>query len=1238
VVHVTGTLEGPSTAGQGFISGQVSVNNGGKLAASSGATLTLRGGLGLASDTSSTFTLSGTPNGATGSPLIATGSGGATSLSVTATHTINLAAASTINVPNGMPYALYELYSYFGSPPSITSAISPFTGVFAPGTAPAGFNLGLFEGTSAATGAAATIVNNQVDAAVGAKPFVYLKSSDGSGSTSFNVAGNWSNGAAPSLANNYIVSVGLRSPTGNTSATFAGNSLTLGAGSSLGIKTTGDGTTTTVPTLVLNGGIVTNSQGSDGANYTDVLGGTNIFLTSTSVFDTLSGGVGTRNLTVAAPISGPGGLIINPTLVSVSTVTLTRANTYTGVTTVDAGTFQLGPGGSLASTAVLTLGSGTTSASFVLGDPTTTVNQTLASLTTVGSGSANSVVGGSNKISTLTINNSGPDTFSGLLGGTGTNQNNLALVMSGSGTLTLAGANTYTGGTIINGAGTLKLANSGPGSLGADTGPLTMTSGFFDMNGRDSVVVGNFTGSGGTVLDNNIGGSILTIGSGNATGGNFAGVIANNNQAGAGGVSVTKTGSGTITLSGLNSYTGTTGVNGGTLALAVPGGLGNTAIFVSATASLSVRPGGGAISAGSTSIQSAGATITLNPGGGAVNGGTFDMLDGAIGSFRLNQGANVPIGLTLGTSGPLNPPVLAFEIGDNGTTTSADQLFVTNGVSVGTGTGALISITGIGTNPLHTGIYPLITAGSFANADRFSLATPAIAVGNNQYNLSLSNTGTVENLIVSFGGPVATYWSGAQNASWNALTPGGGTNWLDGPAGMDAFALPSSGTNVFFTANNATHLATTLGADFTINSLTFTGTGTSATSPVSISGNTLTINASAANGNSAGSGIVVQSGSGAHSIASNITLSASQIWTNNSTNPLTVSGSIGDGGHNFGLTIGGSGSIVLSGNNSFGGTTVSNGALVTTATGTIGSGPLTINADLTPSTVTLGHSQTIGTLSGAVSNGGTARINLAGGVTLIVNQSADAAFPGTISLGTGAWFVKAGGSTLEIGRVPTLAANSSISVAEGTLRFAAGAGTPSIASGVTATISGAATLELAGTVSSLGAAVASERVHIANDSTAAAGLLVTGANQQVGAIDGAGRTQVNAGSDLTANHIVQAALIIGGDATHPALVTIAASDANGGPLDTPLGGPLASSSAVAAAGSAMILASFDSGTISASMRNVPLGLSSSASQAGSAIHAGGETEVPEPSTLLLLAIGVAVSFSIRVRRRARGLR
>ena len=75
----------------------------------------------------------------------------------------------------------------------------------------------------------------------------------------------------------------------------------------------------------------------------------------------------------------------------------------------------------------------------------------------------------------------------------------------------------------------------------------------------------------------------------------------------------------------------------------------------------------------------------------------------------------------------------------------------------------------------------------------------------------------------------------------------------------------------------------------------------------------------------------------------------------------------------------------------------------------------------------------------------------------------------------------------------------------------------------------------------------SNRVNITNNSRAAAGILVSGTHQQVGNIDGSGTTQVNAGSDLTANHIIQSALVIGGTAGSHGLVTIAASDISGNP-------------------------------------------------------------------------------------------
>ena len=87
------------------------------------------------------------------------------------------------------------------------------------------------------------------------------------------------------------------------------------------------------------------------------------------------------------------------------------------------------------------------------------------------------------------------------------------------------------------------------------------------------------------------------------------------------------------------------------------------------------------------------------------------------------------------------------------------------------------------------------------------------------------------------------------------------------------------------------------------------------------------------------------------------------------------------------------------------------------------------------------------------------------------------------------------------------------------------------------------TLELAGSVAELTAGV-----NIMNSSTATAGIIVSGSNQVVGAISGSGNVVVGDGSDLTANSIQQNSLVIGGTASSPAMVTIAASDSSGNPL------------------------------------------------------------------------------------------
>ena len=85
------------------------------------------------------------------------------------------------------------------------------------------------------------------------------------------------------------------------------------------------------------------------------------------------------------------------------------------------------------------------------------LSQTVARVFTSGTGTGNRIVGGSDQTSTLTVDASDAtlpwfkwDEYDGILGGEGTNQNNLRLAETG-GVLMLTGDNTYTGGTYVSG-------------------------------------------------------------------------------------------------------------------------------------------------------------------------------------------------------------------------------------------------------------------------------------------------------------------------------------------------------------------------------------------------------------------------------------------------------------------------------------------------------------------------------------------------------------------------------------------------------------------------------------------------------------------------------------------------------------------------------------------------------------------------------------------------------------------
>ena len=322
--------------------------------------------------------------------------------------------------------------------------------------------------------------------------------------------------------------------------------------------------------------------------------------------------------------------------------------------------------------------------------------------------------------------------------------------------------------------------------------------------------------------------------------------------------------------------------------------------------------------------------------------------------------------------------------------------------------------------------------------------------------------------------------------------------------------------------------------------------------------------------------------------------------------------------------------------------------MLTTASGALGTGQLSINGQPNAgATVVVGGSETVSGLSGTTTPNGPTVLYIGPGAQLNVHQDTNTTFQGTLV--TSGTFSKSGEGTLEVAGPGTMILGGPVTVGDGgTLRLRT-AGGAMVASGVVAQVNGSATLELAGSVSNLSAAMGPPiRAAVFNNSVSAAGLLVSGTNQHVGGIDGSGNVVVADGAALTADHIIQAALIIGGTLTSSTTVTINASDAAGRPLDEPsvpsLGAPTfafagaawpASAFGMSAGNSSAMLAAATIGAAGAPMNEAMAqsGLALTSSMAG-ALSMSGHL-VPEPAgwILILLAILPPVMASPFNRRR-----
>jgi autotransporter-associated beta strand protein len=205
------------------------------------------------------------------------------------------------------------------------------------------------------------------------------------------------------------------------------------------------------------------------------------------------------------------------------------------------------------------------------------------------------------------------------------------LTKSGNGTWTLSGANTYTGTTTVSN-GTLQFAKASSlynGTTASWTAAnITVASGAtaaFNVGGAGEFTSANIDtlkGLGTTTSNGFANGSSLGFDTTNASGGNFAysSNIANPNG-GANALGIVKLGANTLTLSGTNTYTGATTINGGSLKVAANGALGST----SAVAINS----GGSLVFGSSSITTGlntAATVTMAGGSSLVMNGASQTI------------------------------------------------------------------------------------------------------------------------------------------------------------------------------------------------------------------------------------------------------------------------------------------------------------------------------------------------------------------------------------------------------------------------------------------------------------------------------------------------------------------------------------------------------------------------------------------------------------------------------------
>ena len=400
-----------------------------------------------------------------------------------------------------------------------------------------------------------------------------------------------------------------------------------------------------------------------------------------------------------------------------STLTLSGTNTYTGATTISAGTLRLGAGGTAGSLS-------TSSAISVASGSTFSVNQSdIVTQGTDFSGAAISGSGGFMQAGAGTTTLNAANTFGGgVTIKNGTLESKTTTTTLGTGTVTMGGTGS-TGATYLTGqnnsnafvinapdSGTVAIGANGAGSGFTMSGGISLI-GNLTLQTYNNTISGtikagsNFTGGitgTGNVLLNNYGlaantlaittSAINNVGSltlqGTATGDTTISANIGSNV-----TSVTQnSATSRLILSGTNTYTGATTVSAGTLA--VNGSLANTSTTV----------GTGGTLQGSGSM---GGSVTVQSGGKIAAGNSIESL--ATGALSLLAGST-----------------FAYEMNNDAAAgVAGDLTAVTGSMTFDVGNAALLTLTELGT-------------GSWSNGDKLTLLSYSGAWNGGLFNYASS--------------------------------------------------------------------------------------------------------------------------------------------------------------------------------------------------------------------------------------------------------------------------------------------------------------------------------------------------------------------------------------------------------------------------------------------------------------------------------------------------------------------